>query len=81
MARSKLEKQRRARSSLVQTIAKIQSLEPTHGGRWREGMLVHYYDRLAELMLFQEGLDEPTRLSISILAERLRDELGELQGE
>ena len=44
-------------------------------------MLVHYYDRLAELMLFQEGIDEPTRLSISILAERLRDELGELQEE
>ena len=77
MAKSKAQKEREARSVLVSTIAKIQSLEPTHGGKWREGMLVHYYDRLAELMLYQQGLDQPARLSISSLASRLRDELGD----
>ena len=38
-------------------------------------MLRHYYDRLAELMLYQQGIDEPNILSIRILAERLRDAL------
>ena len=81
MAKSKAQKEREARAVLVSTIAKIQDLEPTHGGKWREGMLNHYYDRLAELMLYQQGLDHPDRLSISSLALRLRDELGDEKGD
>ena len=77
MAKSREQKEREARAVLVSTIAKIQSLEPTHGGKWREGMLNHYYARLAELMLYQQGLDHPDHLSISSLATRLRDELGD----
>jgi|TARA_Y100000296_G_scaffold23998_1_gene28355 hypothetical protein len=77
MAKSKVQKEREAREVIVTTIAKIQSLEPTHGGKWREGMLKHYYDRLAELMLYQQGLDHPDRNSISSLAVRLRDQLGD----
>jgi len=77
MAKSKVQKEREAREVIVTTIAKIQSLEPTHGGKWREGMLKHYYDRLAELMLYQKGLDHPDRNSISSLAVRLRDQLGD----
>ena len=77
MAKSKVQKEREAREVIVTTIAKIQSLEPTHGGKWREGMLKHYYDRLAELMLYQQGLDHPDRNSISSLSVRLRDQLGD----
>ena len=77
MAKSKAQKEREAREVIVTTIAKIQSLEPTHGGKWREGMLKHYYDRLAELMLYQQGLDHPDRNSISSLAVSLRDQLGD----
>ena len=77
MAKSKVQKEREARGVLVSTIAKIQSLPVPLGGKWREGMLKHYYDRLAELMLYQQGLDHPDRYSISSLASRLRDELGD----
>ena len=77
MAKSKVQKEREAREVIVSTIAKIQSLEPAHGGKWREGMLKHYYDRLAELMLYQQGLDHPDHNSISSLAIRLRDQLGD----
>ena len=75
MARKRADKEAAARLVLVRTIAKIQSLEPVQGGKWRVGMLRHYYDRLAELMLYQQGIDEPNILSIRILAERLRDAL------
>ncbi len=81
MAKSREQKEREARAVLVSTIAKIQSLEPTHGGKWREGMLNHYYARLAELMLYQQGLDHPDHLSVSSLAMRLRDELGDEKDE
>jgi len=75
MAKKRADKEAAARLVLVRTIAKIQSLEPVQGGKWRVGMLRHYYDRLAELMLYQQGIDEPNILSIRILAERLRDAL------
>ena len=75
MAKKRADKEAVARLVLVRTIAKIQSLEPVQGGKWRVGMLRHYYDRLAELMLYQQGIDEPNILSIRILAERLRDAL------
>ena len=38
-------------------------------------MLKHYYERLAELMLYQQGIDVPNALSIRVLAERLRNAL------
>tara|TARA_R100000808_G_scaffold21501_1_gene46428 strand:+ start:537 stop:671 length:135 start_codon:yes stop_codon:yes gene_type:complete len=44
-------------------------------------MLNHYYARLAELMLYQQGLDHPDHLSVSSLAMRLRDELGDEKDE
>jgi len=75
MAKKRADKEAAARLVLVRTIAKIQSLEPVQGGKWRVGMLRHYYDRLAELMLYQQGIDEPNILSIRVLAERLRDAL------
>ena len=75
MAKKKAEKEARARLILVSTIAKIQDLDPVHGGKWRAGMLKHYYERLAELMLYQQGIDEPNSLSIKVLAERLREAL------
>ena len=75
MAKKKAEKEARARSVIVSTIAKIQDLDMDQGGKWREGMLTHYYQRLAELMLYQQGIVEPNSLSIRILAERLRDAL------
>ena len=75
MAKKRADKEAAARLVLVRTIAKIQSLEPVQGGKWRVRMLRHYYDRLAELMLYQQGIDEPNILSIRILAERLRDAL------
>ena len=75
MAKKKAEKEARARAVIVSTIAKIQDLDRDQGGKWREGMLTHYYQRLAELMLYQQGIDEPNSLSIRVLAERLRDAL------
>ena len=75
MAKKRSDKEARARAVLVSTIAKIQDLDPVHGGKWRAGMLKHYYDRLAELMLYQQGIDAPNELSIRVLAERLRDAL------
>ncbi len=75
MAKSKETKEREARETLVSTIAKIQDLEPTHGGKWREGMLRHYYEKLAELMIYQQGVDYPNQENISFLALRLRDAL------
>ena len=75
MAKKRADKEARARTVLVSTIAKIQDLDPVHGGKWREGMLRHYYERLAELMLYQQGIDAPNELSIRVLAERLRDAL------
>ena len=75
MAKKKAEKEASARQVLVATIAKIQALEPVHGGKWREGMLKHYYERLAELMLYQQGIDEPNSFSVRVLAQRLRDAL------
>jgi len=75
MAKKRAVKQAEARLVLVRTIAKIQSLEPVQGGKWREGMLRHYYERLAELMLYHQGIDEPNILSIRVLAERLREAL------
>ena len=75
MAKKKAEKEARARAVIVSTIAKIQDLDMDQGGKWREGMLKHYYERLAELMLYQQGIDEPNSLSIRVLAERLRDAL------
>mgnify|MGYP003651052508 FL=1 len=81
MAIKKSEKERRARDTLVSTIAKIQSLEPAHGGKWREGMLNYYYAKLAELMIYQQGIDQPNDESISFLALRLREELGDAQDD
>jgi hypothetical protein len=81
MAKSKDTKEREARQVLVGTIAKIQSLEPVLGGTWREGMLKHYYAKLAELMLYQSGVDHPNDANISRLALRLRNELGGDEGE
>ena len=75
MAKKKAEKEASARQVLVATIAKIQDLEPVHGGKWRVGMLKHYYERLAELMLYQQGIDEPNSFSVRVLAQRLRDAL------
>jgi len=75
MAKKKAEKEARARGILVSTIAKIQDLDPVHGGKWREGMLKHYFERLAELMLYQQGIDQPNSLSVRVLAQRLRDAL------
>jgi hypothetical protein len=69
MAKKKAEKEARARGIIVSTI------DPVHGGKWREGMLKHYFERLAELMLYQQGIDEPNSLSIRVLAGRLRDAL------
>ena len=80
MAKKKAEKEARARSVIVSTIAKIQDLDRDQGGKWREGMLTHYYQRRAELMLYQQGIDEPNSLSIRILAERLREALDPEKG-
>ena len=75
MAKKRSDKEARARAVIVSTIAKIQDLDMDQGGKWREGMLKHYYERLAELMLYQQGIDEPNSLSIRVLAGRLRDAL------
>jgi hypothetical protein len=75
MAKKKADKERDARGRLVSTIAKIADLEPTMGGKWRESMLRYYYSRLAELMLYQQGIDYPVRAAIDHLASHMREVL------
>lgn len=53
-------KAERAREVLIKTIASIDDLEPTLGGKWKQGMLDYYCDRLAELVLFQSGFNHPS---------------------
>jgi len=75
MAKKKLDKEREARGRLVATIAKISDLQPTMGGKWRESMLRYYYSRLAELILYQQGIDYPVREAINHLAAHMREVL------
>ena len=60
-------KAERARQSLIQTIAAIEDLEPTLGGKWRKGMLNYYTNRLAELVLYQCGFRQPSINAIKVL--------------
>ncbi len=48
----------KARNSLVETITKINDLEPTMGGKWKASMVRYYRHRLAELLLYQVGVVE-----------------------
>lgn len=66
------EKQRRARESLIQTIAKIHDLEPTLGGKWRRNMEIYYIRRLAELVLYQLGFNDPTERATLALIDRIQ---------
>jgi len=75
MAKKKALKEREARGRLVATIAKISDLEPTMGGKWRESMLRYYYSRLAELMLYHQGIDYPSPTAIDNLSLHLRKAL------
>lgn len=76
MARpSNEEKQRRARESLIQTIAKINDLEPTLGGKWRANMVAYYVNRLAELVLYQSGFNTPTVQAVQVVELSIRNML------
>ena len=66
-------KQAEARETLIQTIAKIQALEPTLGGKWQAKMVLYYRSRLAELVLRQCGFSAPSALAISNIADRISD--------
>ncbi len=65
-------KAEKARESLIQTIAKIHNLEPTLGAKWRANMVTYYVDRLAELLLYQSGFSQPSKLAIRAMATQIR---------
>lgn len=69
-------KAERARASLIKTIASIDDLEPTLGGKWKAGMLSYYVNRLAELLLYQSGFNTPSGLSIRAMADQIWSLLG-----
>lgn len=70
--RKKADREKKARESLIKTIAKIHNLEPTLGAKWRENMLVYYVDRLAELLLHQSGFRVTTPYGIREMAAHIR---------
>lgn len=57
-------KAEKARQVLIGTIAKINDLEPTLGGKWIQGMVDYYTMRLAELLLYQSGFLHPSLAAI-----------------
>ncbi len=61
------EKAKRARESLIETIAKINDLEPTLGGKWKTNMVAYYTNRLAELVLYQSGFRNPSQAAIAAI--------------
>ncbi len=68
-------KAEKARQSLIKTIASIDDLEPTLGGKWKAGMLDYYVRRLAELLLYQSGFKRPSREGIEAMERGIRDTL------
>ena len=68
-------KAERARSVLIETIAKISDLEPTLGGKWRRKMVDYYVGRLAELLLYQSGFDNPSKDAIEEVSVGIRSSL------
>ena len=65
-------KEAEARATLVSTICKIQDLDPMLGGKWRDGMIKYYSERLAELLLVHAGHAEPPADTVANLAEYVR---------
>lgn len=65
-------KAEKARQSLIKTIASIDDLEPTLGGKWKVGMLDYYITRLAELVLYQSGFKHPSQSAIEAMGLRIR---------
>ena len=57
-------KAEKARQSLIETIAAIDDLEPTLGGKWKRGMVAYYTNRLAELLLYQSGVSHPSKIAV-----------------
>ena len=70
--KSKAQKQSQARITLIQTLCKIQALDPVLGGRWQDGMVRYYSERLGELLLVQAGLSEPPRELVIEVSEYVR---------
>lgn len=68
-------KAEKARQSLIETIAKIDDLDPILGGKWKRNMLTYYVNRLAELVVFQSGFSNPSSLAIETVASGIRDTL------
>ena len=71
------EKAARARQTLIDTIAKIDDLEPTLGGKWKRNMLLYYYHRLAELVLYQCGFSHPSEVAVNCVASGIEASLVE----
>jgi len=70
--KTRAETEREARQKFIDILCKINDTDPTMGAKWREGMLKYYSERLAELMLFQQGSDKPDQFVIELLAHELR---------
>ena len=70
--KTRAETEREARQKFIDILCKINDTAPTMGAKWREGMLKYYSERLAELMLFQQGSDKPDQFVIELLAHELR---------
>ena len=64
---------------LIETIAKINDLDPILGGKWKTKMLDYYINCLAKLILFQSGFSDPTREATASIDAGIRRSLEFLQ--
>ena len=44
--------------ALVKTIQKLEALAPVLGMKWKVGMLRHYYETLADVVLYEYGKED-----------------------
>jgi len=82
MARTRKTAHEKARLTLINTLCKISDLDPTLGGKWKRGMLRYYAERLAEVMIAEEGHGEYPPEAVYVVAEKVLDllESGDLDG-
>ncbi len=60
-------KAERARQVLVDTILKLDDVEPVLGGKWKSRMIEYYVNRLAILLLYQSGFSSPSSLAVDYM--------------
>lgn len=66
------EKGARNIQALIETIAKINDLDPILGGKWKKKMVDYYVDCLSKLILYQAGFPNPTLAATTVVEAGIR---------